>query len=106
MLCQRISGLVIKLLCDFQNFELLDRDERKLIRFKLSSLQDHVTDFSFMMGMERHTYTDQEPVNIKASQLIADLHDELKASGYNGHSLGVFLVRTVYCLFADDTGIC
>ena len=33
------------------------------------------------------------------------LHDALKASGYGGHDLEVFLVRTVFCLFADDTGI-
>ena len=33
------------------------------------------------------------------------LHDALKASGYGGDDLEVFLVRTVFCLFADDTGI-
>ena len=33
------------------------------------------------------------------------LHDALEASGYSGHDLEVFLVRTVFCLFADDTGI-
>ena len=27
------------------------------------------------------------------------------ASGYSGHRLEVFLTRTVFCLFADDTGI-
>ncbi len=26
-------------------------------------------------------------------------------SGYEGHDLESFLVRTVFCLFADDTGI-
>ena len=33
------------------------------------------------------------------------LHDALQASGYLGHDLEVFLVRVVFCLFADDTGI-
>ena len=33
------------------------------------------------------------------------LHDALEVSGYVGHDLEVFLVRTVFCLFADDTGI-
>ena len=37
--------------------------------------------------------------------MIARLHDALKASGYDGHDLELFLVRTVFCLFADDTGI-
>jgi len=33
------------------------------------------------------------------------LHDALEASGYTGHDLERFLVRLVFCLFADDTGI-
>ncbi|HEX8566214.1 MAG TPA: DNA methyltransferase [Pyrinomonadaceae bacterium] len=36
---------------------------------------------------------------------MGELHDALLASGYGGHQLEVFLVRLVYCLFADDTGI-
>ncbi len=33
------------------------------------------------------------------------LHDALKASGYSEHPLEVLLVRLLFCLFADDTGI-
>lgn len=33
------------------------------------------------------------------------LHDALKASGYDGHDLERLLVRLVFCLFADSTGI-
>ena len=55
--------------------------------------------------MQRRTFRDQDPVNIEASELIAHLHDALKASGYDGDDLERFLVRTVFCLFADDTGI-
>ena len=36
---------------------------------------------------------------------MGDLHDALEQSGYTGHDLELFLVRTVFCLFADDTGI-
>lgn len=36
---------------------------------------------------------------------MGQLHDALKASGYEGHDLERFLVRLVFCLFADDTGI-
>ena len=55
--------------------------------------------------MQRRTFRDQDPVNVKASELMGRLHDALKSSGYGGHDLEVFLVRTVFCLFADDTGI-
>ena len=36
---------------------------------------------------------------------MGQLHDALKAFGYTGHNLEQFLVRLVFCLFADDTGI-
>ena len=34
-----------------------------------------------------------------------DLHDTLEAGGYSGHELERFLVRVLFCLFAEDTGI-
>ena len=94
-----------QLLCDFQTFELLDRDEREETHFALADLPRHVEQFGFILGVQRRTFRDQDPVNIKASELIARLHDALKASGYDGHDLELFLVRIVFCLFADDTGI-
>ena len=94
-----------QLLCDFQTFELLDRDEREETRFALADLPQHVEKFGFVIGVQRRTFRDQDPVNIEASELVARLHDALKASGYDGHDLELFLVRTVFCLFADDTGI-
>ena len=36
---------------------------------------------------------------------MGKLHDLLKASGYVGHPLELLLVRLLFCLFADDTGI-
>ena len=73
--------------------------------FALADLPQHVEKFGFIIGVQRRTFRDQDPVNIEASELIARLHDALKASGYDGHDLERFLVRTVFCLFADDTGI-
>ena len=94
-----------QLLCDFQTFVLIDRDEREETSFALAVLPQHIEKFGFIIGVQRRTFRDQDPVNIKASELIARLHDALKASGYDGHDLELFLVRTVFCLFADDTGI-
>ena len=94
-----------QLLCDFQTFELLDRDEREETRFALADLPQHVEKFGFIIGVQRRTFRDQDPVNIEASERIARLHDALAESGYDGHDLELFLVRMVFCLFADDTGI-
>ena len=34
---------------------------------------------------------------------MGKLHDRLRASGYDGHTLEVLLVRLLFCLFAEDT---
>ena len=43
--------------------------------------------------------------NIRAAELMGGIHDVLAANGYTGHSLERFLVRILFCLFAEDTGI-
>ncbi len=93
------------LLCDFQTFELLDLDEGEETRFSLAELPEQAEKFGFVLGIERRTFRDQDPVNVEAAELMARLHDRLRESGYRGHELELFLVRMVFCLFADDTGI-
>ena len=93
------------LVSDFQTFELRDLDERETVAFPLDELPSHVEAFGFILGVQRRTFRDQDPVNIRAAELVGRLHDALKAAGYRGHDLERFLVRTVFCLFADDTGI-
>ena len=93
------------LVSDFQTFELHDLDERKQTTFTLADLPAHIEIFGFILGVQRRPFREQDPVNIKASESMGRLHDALKASGYRGHDLEMFLVRMVFCLFADDTGI-
>ena len=35
----------------------------------------------------------------------AGLHDVIKATGYRGKDLETYLVRLLFCLFAEDTGL-
>lgn len=93
------------LACDFQNFELFDLEERRQISFKLVELPKVVEEFGFILGRNRRSFRDQDPVNVKASRLMGRLHDKLFESNYRGHDLEQFLVRLLFCLFADDTGI-
>jgi len=93
------------LVSDFQTFELHDLDERDTVSFSLAELPGHVEEFGFILGVQRRTFRDQDPVNIEAAELVGRLHDALDAAGYRGHDLERFLVRIVFCLFADDTGI-
>ncbi len=92
---------------DFQNIRLYDLDEETPTwhEFKLEQLVDNIHLFDFIRGVPKRTYKDEDPVNIKAAELMGQLHDALKDNGYSGHRLEVFLVRIMFCLFADDTGI-
>ena len=58
------------LVSDFQNFELHDLDTREKIDFTLKDLSSHVENFGFVLGVERKTFRDQHPVNIKAAKLV------------------------------------
>lgn len=93
------------LVCDFQTFDLFDLVEDSSISFKLEDLPDHVERFGFIMGVQKAAFKDQDPVNIKAAELVGELHDQLKRAGFTGSDLEKFLVRIVFCLFADDTGV-
>jgi len=93
------------LVSDFQHFELHDLDERETVSFLLADLPRHVEKFGFIVGVQRRTFRDQDPANVKAAELVGKLHDALEAVGYRGRDLECFLVRVAFCLFADDTGI-
>ncbi|WP_414462427.1 class I SAM-dependent DNA methyltransferase [Hyphomicrobium sp. DY-1] len=93
------------LVSDFQTFELHDLDTGKVTKFKLKDLPKHVELFSFIAGYKQREFKDQDPVNIHASEIMGGLHDALKDNGYVGADLELFLVRLLFCLFADDTGI-
>ena len=94
-----------QLLCDFRTFELLDRDTREEVRFPLAELPEQVENFAFIVGQRRRALREEDPVNIEASELMGRLHDALDESGYRGDDLERFLVRMVFCMFADDSGI-
>ena len=93
------------LVSDFRTFELHDLDEREVVAFPLTDLPAHVESFGFVLGVQRRTFRDQDPANIKAAELVGRLHDALADAGHRGHDLERFLVRVVFCMFADDTGV-
>lgn len=90
---------------DFQHLRLYDLDVDRQWSFELTELPRHIHLFDFMIGHTRIEYPDEDEVNIKAAELMGQLHDALKANGYSGHALELLLVRFMFCLFADDTGI-
>jgi len=75
------------------------------IEFPLAELHHHIHDFAFIPGYQQHYFEDQDPINLSAVRIMDDLHDAIKAGGYSGHELERFLVRVLFCLFAQSTSI-
>ena len=92
---------------DFQTWHFHDlTKDGALTVFQLKDLRKYVTLFRFMVdGQDSTPIHEQDPVNRKAAEKMARLHDAMKAVGYDGHPLEVYLVRLLFCLFAEDTGI-
>lgn len=93
------------LVSDFERFRLFDLEENEQYEFELKDLHKNVRLFGFIAGYQTHKIQDQDPVNIKAAERMGKLHDQMKAVGYEGHPLELYLVRLLFCLFAEDTGI-
>lgn len=90
---------------DFARFRLYDLEERTQHEFELKDLHKNVKLFGFIAGYQTRVIQEQDPVNIEAAERMGRLHDQMKAVGYEGHPLEVYLVRLLFCLFAEDTGI-
>ena len=93
------------LVSDFARFRLYDLEENDQWEFPLEDLYNQVKLFGFIAGYQRHHIREQDPVNIKAAEAMGKLHDQMKEVGYEGHALKLYLVRLLFCLFAEDTGI-
>ncbi len=75
------------------------------IAFELPHLHEHVKDFAFFIGQRTHKFGEEDPANLKAAELMAQLHDAVAESKYEKHAVERLLVRLLFCLFAEDTGI-
>ena len=93
------------LVSDFEIFKLYDLEEENILEFRIADLVNNVQSFGFLLGYQKKVYKEQDPANIKAAESMGKLHDRLKEIGYDGHPLEVYLVRLLFCLFAEDTTI-
>ncbi|WP_312259585.1 DNA methyltransferase [Limnohabitans sp.] len=93
------------IVCDFAHFRVHRLATGETMAFELRHLHKHIKHFGLLAGYKVQDIQAENPVNIKAAMALGRLHDALKDSGYSGHALEVLLVRLLFCLFADDTGI-
>ena len=81
------------------------QDRVETTEFALADLHRNIHQFAFIAGYQQHRFKDHDPINLQAVAIMDDLHDALEAGGYTGHDLERFLVRILFCLFAQCTGI-
>ncbi|MFV0633351.1 type IIL restriction-modification enzyme MmeI [Demequina sp.] len=94
---------------DFKRFRLLELNTEAgpAIEFALEDLPATVDALAFFAGygVRRFGSQAQEAASIKAAQLMADLWEQLEGSGYTDHEASIFMVRTLFALYADDSAV-
>ena len=96
-------------LSDFETIVVFDLDSddpaEPAARFPTAKLHENTRHLAFLTGQTTRPIDPEDPINIHAVEILGRLHDALERGGYTGHALERFLVRVLFCLFADDTGI-
>lgn len=94
------------IISDFKNFRLIDVALNRTHEFPLSKLPENIHRFEAIISGNR-TRISQEEINVdqEAARLMANLYLELESHGFEGHETSVFLVRILFLLFGDDTGM-
>jgi hypothetical protein len=95
---------------DFKNFRLIDIKAPKgsdVTEFGLEQLPSQAESLSFLAGYKTRSFgtISQEEASIKAARLMGELFEALEGSGYSEHESSIFLVRTLFGLYAEDAGI-
>lgn len=91
---------------DFATMKLYDLKDGTNVFFPLSELPEHIKlrHFDFMDGITHELRQAQEQANIEAAAAVGSLYQAFRADGsYDEHSLKQFLIRLLFCFFADDT---
>ena len=90
--------------CDFVRLRIVDILLNKSHEFLLEALPDNLQHIEAIAKRDAVSATDvQVEADQKAAKLMANLYLQLEKYGYSGHEASVFMVRVLFCLFADDT---
>ena len=95
---------------DYETLLAYDTKTDDSLDTEILNIQNHYDFFLPLAGMEKTTFTDENPADVRASLKMAKLFDELQKNNHfktkeEIHSLNVFLTRLLFCYFAEDTNI-
>jgi hypothetical protein len=90
---------------DFARIRLYDLEADQTTEFPLAELPRRLGLFGFISGYTTRNYGSLNAVDVEAAEKLGLLHDLLEDDGFGGKALDVWMVRTLFCLFADNAGI-
>lgn len=94
------------IISDFKKFRLIDVALNRAHEFPLSKLPENIHRFEAIISGNRTRISQEEmTVDQEAARLMANLYLELESHGFEGHETSVFLIRILFLLFGDDTGM-
>lgn len=92
---------------DFNKFLTSDTKTAKSLEFDFEKLPQYFDFFLGWKGIEKVDYEKENPADLKAAERFAKIYDILLRDNPNisRHAFNIFLIRLLFCLFAEDTGI-
>ncbi|MFT5660204.1 MAG: hypothetical protein ACI9TV_000845 [Sulfurimonas sp.] len=95
---------------DYKTLLAYDTKTTDTLDIKLDDLAKHYDFFLPLAGMEKSAHIDENPADVKASNKLAKLYDEILKNNPTQtheevHALNVFLTRLLFCYFAEDSNI-
>ncbi|MEI2329566.1 class I SAM-dependent DNA methyltransferase, partial [Priestia megaterium] len=96
------------LVTDFEGILAKDTKTQEALDIKFEELPQYFDFFLAWKGIEKVEFEKENPADIKAAQRFARLYDVLLKENKitdNKRGLDLFLIRLLFCFFAEDTDI-
>ncbi len=95
---------------DYKTLLAYDTKTTDTLDIDIQDLGKHYDFFLPLAGMEKSKHIDENPADVKASNKLAKLYDEILKDNPTKtheevHALNVFLTRLLFCYFAEDSNI-
>ncbi len=95
---------------NYETLMAVDTATNETIEIGIKDLGRHCDFFLPLAGYEKATYKDESPVDVRATECISKLVDDLRKTNEistyeQQRNLNIFLTRLLFCFFAEDVGI-
>ncbi|KPN79068.1 uncharacterized protein RZ56_12410 [Apilactobacillus kunkeei] len=92
---------------DYNRLLAKDTKTKDSLDIEFAQLPKYFEFFLAWNGIEKADFEKENPADIKAAEYFARIYDQLLEDNedVSRHGFNLFLIRLLFCLFAEDTGI-